>query len=417
MQSIVVHGCDGLDGRVQIAGAKNSVLKLMAASLLAEGETVLSNVPDIVDVHLMADLLRSMRCDVELTPPTCTIRVPADVSLVAPYELVEKMRASFVVLGPLLGRFGRASVALPGGDDFGHRPIDIHLEALGHLGAKFRTEHGFVEGTADRLLGADVLLEYPSVGATENLMMAAVLAKGETSIENAAREPEIADLAQFLNRMGAHVRGAGTATILIEGVDRLHPTEHRVVSDRLETATYLACLGVAGGELTLTGARPEHMEMLLQKLGAMGMRVSPEADGLWASAPGRLTAVDIATLPYPGIATDYKPVLVAMLSVADGVSIVTENIYGGRFRYVSELRRMGADIRVEGHHAVVKGRARLSGAPVKAHDIRAGAALVVAGLGADGPTTISDVHHIGRGYEDLVGRLISVGARIDRIDE
>ncbi len=407
MRSIVVHGSDGLEGRVRIGGAKNSVLKLMAASLLAEGETVLRNVPDIVDVRLMVELLRGMHCEVDLAPPVCRIRVPADVGLVAPYELVEQMRASFVVLGPLLGRFGRASVALPGGDDFGHRPIDIHLDALRQLGVTFTTEHGFVEGVADLLLGTEVLLEYPSVGATENLMMAAVLAKGRTVI---------ADLATFLNHMGAHVRGAGTATIDIEGVERLHSTEHTVVSDRLEAATFLACLGVAGGELTLEGARPEHMEMLLQKLGAMGMRVSPDTDGLWASAPRRLTSVDVATLPYPGVATDYKPVLVAMLSVADGVSIVTENIYGGRFRYVDELRRMGADIRVEGHHAVVRGQARLSGAPVKAHDIRAGAALVVAGLGADGPTAISDVHHIDRGYEDLVGRLIGVGAEIERVD-
>ena len=272
MRSIVVHGSDGLEGRVRIGGAKNSVLKLMAASLLAEGETVLRNVPDIVDVRLMAELLRGMRCEVDLAPPVCRIRVPADVGLVAPYELVEQMRASFVVLGPLLGRFGRASVALPGGDDFGHRPIDIHLDALRQLGVTFTTEHGFVEGVADLLLGTEVLLEYPSVGATENLMMAAVLAKGRTVIENAAREPEIADLATFLNHMGAHVRGAGTATIDIEGVERLHPTEHTVVSDRLEAATFLACLGVAGGELTLEGARPEHM---VRTYIAWGRRSAP----------------------------------------------------------------------------------------------------------------------------------------------
>ncbi|NOX30884.1 MAG: UDP-N-acetylglucosamine 1-carboxyvinyltransferase [Actinobacteria bacterium] len=415
MEQIVVRESSGLSGRIQIAGAKNSVLKLMVASLLAEGNHVLHNVPDIIDVRLMADLLEEMGVTVDLAPPVCRLSVPSEVKLVAPYELVEKMRASIVVLGPLLARYGEARVALPGGDDFGPRPIDMHLDALATLGAKFRTEHGYIEASSDRLTGTDVLLEYPSVGATENVMMAATLADGLTVIENAAREPEIADLAQFLGRMGANIRGAGTSTIAVEGVDGLEAAEHTVISDRLETATYLACLGVAGGELTLVGARPGNMEMLLQKLATMGMQVSPDGDGLWAAAHGRLGSVDVSTLPYPGIATDYKPLIVAMLSVADGVGIVTENLYGGRFRYVDELRRMGADIRTEGHHAVVRGKARLSGAPVKAHDIRAAAALIVAGLGAEGETTISDVGHLDRGYEDLVGRLASVGANIERI--
>ena len=415
MEHIVVHETSGLNGRIPIAGAKNSVLKLMAASLLAEGEFVLHNVPNIVDVRLMGNLLEAMGVEVDLAPPTCRLRVPADVGIEAPYELVEKMRASIVVLGPLLGRYGRARVALPGGDDFGPRPIDMHLKALETLGASFETQHGYIEGRADQLSGAEIFLEYPSVGATENVLFAAVLAKGQTVIENAAREPEIADITEFLNHMGAHVRGAGTSTITVEGVERLHAVEHRVIADRIETATYLACLGVAGGEVTLVGARPDTMEMLLQKLGSMGMRVSPDSEGLWAFSPGRLRAADVATLPYPGIATDYKPFIVAMLSLADGVSIVTENIFGGRFRYVDELRRMGADIRTEGHHAVVRGKERLSGAPVRAHDIRAGAALIVAGLGATGSTTISGVDHIDRGYEDLVGRLVAVGARIERV--
>ena len=258
------------------------------------------------------------------------------------------------------------------------------------------------------------MLEFPSVGATENVLMAAVRAKGQTIIDNAAREPEIADLAAFLNRMGARVIGAGTSTIVIEGVDALAPVEHAVIPDRIEAATYLAAVGVAGGEVSVVGARPDHMDMFLTKVGQMGMRVSPDADGVWASVSGRLSSVDLSTLPYPGIATDYKPLLVAMLAVADGVAIVTENLFAGRFRYMAELSRMGADVRTEGHHAVVRGVARLSGAPVRCPDIRAGAALVVAALGADGVTVISDPEHIDRGYEDLVGRLRALGADIER---
>ncbi|MEZ5281936.1 MAG: UDP-N-acetylglucosamine 1-carboxyvinyltransferase [Acidimicrobiales bacterium] len=414
MDRIVVSESGPLEGEVPIHGAKNSVLKLMAATLLAAGDYELTNVPDIVDVRLMADLLEAMNVEVDLAPPRCRISVPALVRPEAPYELVERMRASIVVLGPLLARYGRARVALPGGDDFGPRPIDMHLDALRQLGAHFDTAHGNIEGRADRLLGTEVLLEYPSVGATENILMASVLAKGETVIENAAREPEISDLANFLVAMGASIEGAGTSTITVEGVDELHSTDHRVVADRIEAATFLSALGVAGGELTLSGARPEHMDMLLRKLSDMGMQICATEGGLWAAVHGRLDSVDIATLPYPGVATDYKPFIVAMLTVASGVGIVTENIFGGRFRYVDELRRMGADIRTEGHHAVVRGCERLSGAPVKAHDIRAGAALVVAGLGATGSTEISGVDHIDRGYTDLVGDLAAVGANIRR---
>jgi UDP-N-acetylglucosamine 1-carboxyvinyltransferase len=291
----------------------------------------------------------------------------------------------------------------------------MHLKGLEALGVTTETRHGYVEARADHLIGTDILLEYPSVGATENLLMAAVLAKGRTVVDNAAREPEIADLAAFLNRMGARIRGAGGSTIEIEGVERLEPVEHAVIPDRIEAATYLAALAVAGGELTIVDARIDHMEMLVAKLGEMGMRITADSSGMWAHAPRRLTAVDVATLPYPGVATDYKPFLMSILSVADGVGIISENVFGaGRFRYVDELRRMGADIRTEGHHAVVRGVERLSGAPVRAHDIRAGAALVVAGLGADGETVVSEADHVDRGYEDLVGKLAAVGARISR---
>jgi UDP-N-acetylglucosamine 1-carboxyvinyltransferase len=413
-EAILVRPSGPLEGTVPIAGAKNSVLKLMAATLLAPGTHVIRNVPRIKDVTIMASLLESMGVAVTQSGDVLSITVGEDVIPEAPYELVEKMRASIVVLGPLLARFGEARVALPGGDDFGPRPIDIHLRGLSELGARFETRHGFVIGRVDRLVGTRVILEFPSVTATENVLMGAVRAKGTTIIDNAAREPEVADLAAFLNRMGAHI--LGTSTITVEGVDGLAPVEHTVIPDRIEAATYLAAVAVAGGEISLAGARPDHMDMLCLKLGEMGMRISPEADGLWAMVSRRLRSVDVSTLPYPGIATDYKPLFVTMLSVADGVGIVTENLFSGRFRYIDELVRMGADIRTEGHHAVVRGVPQLSGAPVKAPDIRAGAALVVAALRAEGETVVRDVHHIDRGYEDIVVKLRGIGADVERVD-
>ena len=412
MEAIVSSPSGPLSGEVRIRGAKNSVLKLMAATLLAPGRSVLHNVPQILDVRWMAELLGSMGTTVTADGGTMVVDTPVDLVPEAPYELVERMRASIVVLGPLLARFGRARVALPGGDDFGPRPIDMHLRALRDMGAEFRTEHGYVEATAERLRGTRVLLEYPSVGATENALMAAVLAEGTTVIDNAAREPEIADLVAFLNRMGAHILGAGSSTLEIEGVDELSAVEHHVIPDRIEAATYLAAVGITGGEITLKGARADHMAMLVRKLGQMGMRISPEQDGIWAMAPERLRSVDVSTLPYPGLATDYKPFLVTMLAVSEGVGIVTENLFAGRWRYVDELRRMGADIRTDRNHAIVKGVEQLSGAPVRAPDIRAGAALVLAGLAAEGETVVSDAHHVARGYEDLVGGLRSLGASI-----
>ncbi len=413
---LVVRPSGPLSGVVPISGAKNSVLKLMAATTLADGTYTIRNVPAIADVGWMGELLTSMGMDVQSSVDGLVIDSPADLLPEAPYELVERMRASIVVLGPLLARFGRARVALPGGDDFGPRPVDMHLRALEALGAEFEMAHGYIEGRADGLLGARIMLDFPSVGATENTLMAAVLAKGTTVIDNAAREPEIADLASFLNRMGAQILGAGTSTLIIEGVDELSPVEHTVVPDRIEAATYLAAVGVAGGEITLEGARPDHMTMLVQKLGEMGMRISPDPDGLWALVSRRLLAVDVSTLPYPGLATDYKPFLVVLLAFADGVGIVTENLFSGRFRYVDELVRMGADIRTESHHAVVRGRTRLSGAPVRAPDIRAGAALAVAALGADGETVIADAEHIDRGYDHFVEKLSAIGADIERVD-
>lgn len=419
----VVRPNGPLSGTIHAGGAKNSVLKLMVACLLAEGRHTLHNVPHITDVDHMAELLGALGVKVVRRPDGgLDIDTPPPDELVpaAPYELVERMRASVVVLGPLLARCGYAKVSVPGGDDFGNRPINFHLSGLESFGVSFTTSHGYIEGTVgdggpgSRLVGQRVVLEYPSHTATDNLMMAAVLAKGTTVIENAAREPEVCDLAACLNAMGAKVRGAGTSRIDIEGVDELEPADHRVVPDRVVAATYLAAVGLAGGEVVVEDARPDHMEMLLRKLGAMGLTVELPPDGLRVCSKGRLASVDVATLPYPGVATDYKPLIVTMLTVADGVGIVTENLFIGRFRYVDELRRMGADISTEGHHAVVRGVPCLSGTQVRAADIRAGAALVLAGLVAEGETEIADAHHVDRGYQDLAQGLGSLGAQVER---
>lgn len=424
-ERIVVRPAGALAGSVRAGGAKNSALKLMAACLLAEGRHVLSGVPRITDVQFMADVLGSLGVSCRRLAPAgpddpgeLVLDTPATLLARAPYELTERLRASIVVLGPLLARAGEASVPLPGGDDFGSRPIDIHLHGLSLMGASFATVHGDIHGrltgSPRRLVGTRVVLEYPSHTATDNLVMAAVLAKGTTVIENAAREPEVADLADFLVSMGARISGAGTSHLVVEGVDELHPAPapHRVVPDRVVSATFLAACGLAGGEVVVSDARPEHMDMLLRKMGALGVEVTHTPDGLRASCERRLHSVDVATLPYPGVATDYKPLLVTMLSVADGVGIVSENLFSGRFRYVDELRRMGADIRTEGHHAVVRGVHRLQGAPVRAPDIRAGAALVLAGLVADGETVVADAAHVERGYEDFAGKLRSLGADV-----
>jgi len=414
---LLVRPGDPLSGEVVISGAKNSVLKLMAATVLAEGRYVLRNVPDISDVTIMGRLLEAMGMSVRRREDAALeiVRGP-DVVAEAPYELVEQMRASTAVLGPLLAGVGRARVALPGGDDFGSRPVDMHLASLEALGATFTLSHGMIEGRSEKLIGAEVVLEYPSVGATENLLMAGATARGTTTVRNAAREPEISDLAAFLNRMGARVLGAGSPTIVIEGVDELRAVEHTVIPDRVEVVTFLAAVAVAGGEVTLRGARADHVDLLIEKMGRMGLRISPEADGLWVMSSGRPRPIDVATLPYPGIATDYLPMLVAVMCLADGTSYATENVFAGRFRYVGELARMGADIRVEGHHLVIDGVDRLSGAPVRAVDIRAGAAMAIAALAADGETTIHDAGPIDRGYESFVDKLSGLGADITRQD-
>lgn len=413
--TFVVRSGNRLEGEVAISGAKNSVLKIMAATVLAEGRFVISNVPRISDVTYMAELLAGVGSDVHWSGANeLVIVTPEEITPVAPYNLVKQIRASISLLGPLLARCGEASVALPGGDDFGPRPIDMHLQALEELGAEIEVSHGVVTAKAANLIGARVVLEFPSVGATENILMAALRAKGETIIENAAREPEIADLASCLSQMGASIAGAGTSTLVVEGGNELHPVQRAVIADRIEASTFLAALGVAGGEIMLRGARLDHIDMIARKLGEMDMRISPSSEGLWAMCDRRLRAADISTLPYPGIPTDMKPLLVALLAFADGVGIVTENLFAGRFRYVDELVRMGADIRTEGQHAIVRGKETLSGAPVQGHDIRAAAALLVAGLGAEGTTEVSGAHHIDRGYENIDEKLRGLGADVGR---
>jgi len=413
---LLVRGGNRLEGTVAVGGAKNAVLKIMAATLVTEGTSVISNVPRITDVDLMANVLRATGCSVQRHRESVSITVPAEIEPVAPYEIVEQFRASIVVLGAMLARCGEARVALPGGDDFGPRPIDMHVNGLADLGAEIDIAHGYIHARAPQLTAAKVLLEFPSVGATENLLMAAVRAKGTTVIDNAAREPEVVDLCEALVKMGARISGAGTSTIAVEGIDSsltLRGVRHAVIADRIEAATYLAAVAVAGGDVLVKGAREEHMGMLCQKLTEMGMHLSADDEGIRALAVGRLRSADCSTLPYPGLATDFKPLLVTVLATADGVGIVTENLYSGRFRYVDELRRMGADIRTDAHHAVVRGVDRLSGAPVRAHDIRAGAALAVAGLGAEGYTVVSDASHIARGYDGFAAKLRGIGADID----
>jgi UDP-N-acetylglucosamine 1-carboxyvinyltransferase len=403
---------------VKPAGAtKNAGLKQMAAALLAPGVTTLHNMPPVRDLDVMMDLLRCTGASVEQVG-TDTVRVDASADLTpeAPYELVARMRASFNVLGPLLARCGHARVALPGGDNIGSRKVDMHLRGLQAMGAEVEVAHGYVVARAELLHGARTVLEFPSVGATENLMCAGVLAKGTTVIENAAREPEVTALATFLNRMGAHLVGAGSSTIEIEGVEELQAVESEIMSDRVEAATLLMACGIAGGEIELVGVAPEHVEMVSMKLCEMGMRISPTSEGLWALAGKRLHAVDVATLPHPGLATDFMPLAVALLTVAEGSAIVTENVYDGRFQFVDELARMGADVRTEGRHAIVRGVERLSGAPVQASDVRAGAALVLAGLVADGETVVHGGEHIERGYSDLAGVLRALGADVERVD-
>ncbi len=410
----MVTGGARLAGAVSVTGAKNSVLKLMAAALLAPGRTTLTNVPQIMDVPVMSQLLRRLGCTVEASPGAVTIDVPEQVGHEADYDLVRRIRGSIAVLGPLLARCGEARVALPGGDAIGSRPLDMHIAGLIRLGAEVEIEHGYVVARAARLAGAQVWLDFPSVGATENVLMAAVLAKGTTTIDNAAREPEIVDLCQMLAQMGASIDGVGTSTLEIVGVEGLAPTSHSTVPDRIVVGSWAIGAVMTRGDVLVQGGRPEHLEVPLSKLADAGAVVTPEPGGLRVRMDGRPRSVDLVTLPYPGFPTDLQPMFLALDGIAEGTAMVTENVFESRWMYVDELRRLGADVRTDGHHAVVRGRERLSAAPVRAHDIRAGVGLVLAALVADGRTEVADVHHIDRGYEGFVDKLVGLGADVRR---
>ena len=410
-----IVGGASLKGEVTVTGAKNSVLKLMAASLLAVGTSTIRNVPDIADVDIMADLLKRLGCEVTRTDSTISITVPKEPAHRADYDLVRKMRASINVLGPLVARIGKAEVALPGGDAIGSRGLDFHIKGLESLGANAHVEHGYVIAEApDGLTGATIELDFPSVGATENLMTAAVLAKGETTIDNAAREPDLVDLGEFLIAMGAKIEGLGSPLIQITGVAELKPADHTTITDRIIAGTWAFAAAMTQGDITIHGARADHMEVMLEKLAHAGAIITSTADGVRVQMNQRPRATDVATLPYPGFATDLLPFIIAMNAVADGHSMVTENVFESRFMFVNELARLGAHVTVDGKHASITGIPQLSGAPVEATDIRAGAGLVLAALVSEGETTVDGAFHIDRGYPNFAQDLRALGANVTR---
>jgi UDP-N-acetylglucosamine 1-carboxyvinyltransferase len=418
MKRYLVRSGAPLSGTVRVAGmTKNAGLKQMAASLLAPGVTTLRNMTPVADLDVMVELLEAMGAGVDRHGDELRIDAGVQLTPEAPYEHVSRMRASINVLGPLLARHGWARVAMPGGDNIGSRKLDMHFEALKAMGAELDVRHGFIEASCNKLGGARVVLEFPSVGATETVLTAAVLAKGETVVENAAREPEIVDLCTFLTKMGARIDGAGSSTLVIDGVSDLTATDHTIVGDRIEAGTLLFACAIAGGDIVVEGVPAEHLETVLRKLGEMGIVVTITPDGIAAHADGSPTSVDVATLPFPGFATDFMPIVVATMAVAHGTAYVTENVFDNRFAFVGELNRMGARVRIEGRHAIVPGVPRLSGAPVRVSDVRAGAALLLAGLAADGDTTIVDTYHVERGYADLPGQLRALGADVTRVPD
>jgi UDP-N-acetylglucosamine 1-carboxyvinyltransferase len=414
VETLTVTGGARLVGEVRVTGAKNSVLKLMAAALLAEGATTLTEVPDILDVEIMAELLRRLGCEVthDKGQAQVVISVPETLEHRADYDLVRRMRASICVLGPLLSRCGQVDVALPGGDNIGSRGLDMHIDGLERMGASVTNEHGYLIASAPALHGASVWLDFPSVGATETIVMAAVLADGVTVIDNVAREPEIVDICEMLTEMGARIDGIGSSTLTITGVESLHPVTHRTVSDRIVAGTWAVAAAITGGDITVRNANPEHLRIALDKLATAGAEITSTDDGFRVVMSERPKAVDIVTLPYPGFPTDLQPQFIALNSIAEGAALVTENLFEARFRFVQELARLGADVRTDGHHALVRGVDRLSGAPVESTDIRAGAGLVLAGLVADGVTTVYGASHIDRGYAGFVDQLTALGASV-----
>ena len=418
MERLRVVGGARLVGTVRVSGAKNSALKLMAATLLAPGKSIITNLPEIADVEYMAELLTRLGCSVEVNHQLSqvVIDVPQKLGHRADYDMVRKMRASINVLGPLIARESIAEVALPGGDAIGSRGLDFHINGLTEMGAQITSEHGFVIAKASNgLTGAHITLEFPSVGATENIMTAATLANGKTIIDNAAREPDVVDLGEFLIAMGAKISGLGSHTITIEGVKKLTPTNHATLADRIVSGTWAFAAAMTKGDITIENGRADHLELPLDKLVEAGAVVTTTKNGFRVKMDKRPTAVDVATLPYPGFPTDLQPMVITLNSIADGTSIVTENVFEGRFMFVNELLRLGAKIQVDGHHAAITGINQLSAAPVAATDIRAGAGLVLAALVSDGVTIIEDAFHIDRGYPDFPAQLQSLGADVSRV--
>ncbi|MGL4911458.1 MAG: UDP-N-acetylglucosamine 1-carboxyvinyltransferase [Romboutsia sp.] len=417
MPKILVKKSNPLQGSVKIDGAKNAVLPIIAATLLANGKSTLRGVPNLRDVHVISDLLRHLGAEVEYTGTTLTVDASNITTCEAPYELVRKMRASFLVMGPLLARFKHTKISMPGGCAIGTRPIDLHLKGFKYLGAKVEMDHGFVEATTKKLTGAKLYLDFPSVGATENIMMAAALAEGTTIIENAAEEPEIVDLANFLNEMGANIKGAGTNTIKIKGVEALHGAEHNVIPDRIEAATYMVAAAMTKGDIVIENVMLEHLKPVVAKLKEAGCEIiEMENDAVRVIGPEVLKPIDIKTLPHPGFPTDVQAQFMAMLTIANGTGVVTETVFENRFMHVAEFNRMGANIKIEGKSAVVNGVKKLHGAKVNATDLRAGAALILCGLIAEGETEIGEIYHIQRGYVDIDKKITALGGNIKIVE-
>jgi len=417
VDKIVIEGGKPLRGEVKISGAKNAALPIMASALLTEGWNTFHNIPDLMDIRTTRKLLQSLGVVIEGTSGTIRLNAGEISNIEASYDLVKTMRASILVLGPLVARLGIARVSLPGGCAIGARPVNLHIKALQEMGAEVILKEGYVEARAKRLKGANLYFDMPTVGGTENIMMAAALADGVTLLKNAAREPEIVNLAEVLNGMGAKVSGAGTDVIRVEGVERLHPVEADIIPDRIEAGTYMIAAGVTGGDIRVLGCCLSHLDALIEKLIDAGMTIEPFDGGLRAAGTGTIRSVDITTLPHPGFPTDLQAQMMSMMAVAEGLSVMTETVFENRFMHVGELMRMGADIQIQGNSAIVKGVGALKGAPVMATDLRASASLVLAGLAARGTTELSRVYHLDRGYEELEKKFSALGAEIRRISE
>lgn len=419
LEKIIVRGGKQLNGTVKVEGAKNAVLPVIAATLLAsDGKTILNDVPALSDVFTISEVLRYLNAKVEINGNEVVVDASQELKTDAPFEYVRKMRASVLVMGPLLARNGKASVALPGGCAIGSRPIDQHLKGFEAMGAKVQVGNGFIEAHVDgRLKGAKIYLDFPSVGATENIMMAAALADGTTTLENCAKEPEIVDLANFINAMGGKIRGAGTGTMRIEGVPTLYGAQHTIIPDRIEAGTFMVAAAITGGNVLVRGAVMEHLSSLVAKMEEMGVTITEEGDGLRIIGPEKLTPVDIKTMPHPGFPTDMQSQMMSLLLQASGTGMITETVFENRFMHVEEFRRMNADIKIEGRSVIINGPSKLQGAEVAATDLRAAAALILAGLVAEGYTRVTELKHLDRGYVDFHGKLLALGADIERVND